>query len=240
MKRDFIKIAHLSDLHFLSGKQNATHYKAVESDLLELKPDVIVVTGDIVDNNKLSISDFRKSLDLAKNYLENLCLTCNCNPKYGKSCLFVVPGNHDYRLKGFIEIPRWSSYRREIFDEYFKDYFRSDYIQDINLVVGCFDSNTTDNRINFAQGEVLRSEFIKFNKYMENLKKELSNFETTRKIVLLHHHPMPIYRAEIQNGSLSDKEMFLLLENSATFMREMLKNNVRLIFHGHKHHRGNI
>lgn len=233
MGRDFIKIAHLSDLHFLSGKENASHYKAVENDLVKLKPDVIVVTGDIVDNNKLSNSNFRNSVELAKDYLEKLCKTCELDQN---SRLFVVPGNHDYRLKGVMFIG--SKYKKEIFDDYFKYYFRNAYIQDINLVVGCFDSNTTNDMINFAQGKVLRDGFLQFDEDMKKFKNELSNFETIRKIVLLHHHPMPIHRAEIQNGSLSDKEMFLLLENGATFMREMLKHNIRLVFHGHKHYRG--
>ena len=58
-----------------------------------------------------------------------------------------------------------------------------------------------------------------------------NNFYESNKILLLHHHPMPIFRSEY-NSDLLDS--FLSLKNSATLIRESIKNNIRLILHGHK------
>jgi len=232
MEKNFIRIAHLSDLHFSTSNDTA-HYDAVKSDISSLnsKPDVVVVTGDIADNidMRLNISSLRKSFDLAKTFLESLCKRCGIEPK---ERLFIVPGNHDYRYMGI-----WNKKgHMNEFKYFFKDYFQHKYIEDLDLLVGCFDSNTTNSKINFATGEVITEEFNRFNEFKNCLHGKPAS---TKKIALLHHHPMPIYRAEVTGRPFSlDREEFLLLKNSGTFMREMLKNNVRLIFHGHKHHRG--
>ena len=230
MEKEFIKIAHLSDLHFTPEKEGASCYKSVQTDLLNLKPDLIVVTGDLADNERLTLnnSNLRKSFEIAKNFLISLCNGCNLEQK---ERLFVVPGNHDYRYKGCLNF--WSKVSSEIFKEVFKDFFQSKYIPDINLIVGCFDSNITNHTVNFSTGEVLIEEFNRFNEW----KSQYKEFATAKKIALLHHHPMPICRAET-TGDLIDRPEFLLLRNGGTFMREMLKNGIRLIFHGHEHQRG--
>lgn len=235
MNRDFIRIAHLSDLHFTSEETNNAYYEAVKNDLSNLKPDLIAVTGDIADNMDLDLSDIDiyKSFQSTKKFLENLCNLCKLDPKYR---LFIVPGNHDYRCKGVFNF-KWKFYPQK-FKEIFKDYFRTEYIEDLNLIVGCFNSNTTKKKINFSTGEVLVMEFNNFNENMNKWKRDApEKVAKAKKIALLHHHPMPIYRAEAKGG-LFDKEEFLLLKNSGTFMKEMIKNGIRLIFHGHKHHRG--
>ena len=230
MEKEFIKIAHLSDLHFTPEKEGASCYKSVQTDLPNLKPDLIVVTGDLADNERLTLnnSNLRKSFEIAKNFLISLCNGCNLEQK---ERLFVVPGNHDYRYKGCLNF--WSKVSSEIFKEVFKDFFQSKYIPDINLIVGCFDSNITNHTVNFSTGEVLIEEFNRFNEW----KSQYKEFATAKKIALLHHHPMPICRAET-TGDLIDRPEFLLLRNGGTFMREMLKNGIRLIFHGHEHQRG--
>jgi len=230
LHKKFVRIAHLSDLHFSSSCGAETKYRSVETALINLKPDVIVVTGDIADNIEISLKDsaLDKSFQNAKSYLETIC--SNCGVK--KNNLFVVPGNHDFRYAGFLK----KKGNKQIFLAHFSDYTNSKFIEEINLVVGCFDSNTTDYKMNFATGKVLKDEFDSFNRNIVEWQKKPS-FYNAKKIVLLHHHPVPVYRKEAAKGVL-DREGFLLLENGATFMREMLKNGIKLIFHGHQHHRG--
>jgi len=230
MEKEFIKIAHLSDLHFTPEKEGASCYKSVQTDLLNLKPDLIVVTGDLADNERLTLnnSNLRKSFEIAKDFLINLCNGCNLEQK---ERLFVVPGNHDYRYKGCLNF--WSKVSSKLFKEVFEDFLQSKYLPDLNLIVGCFDSNITNHTVNFSTGEVLIEEFNRFNEW----KSQYKEFATAKKIALLHHHPMPICRAET-TGDLIDRPEFLLLRNGGTFMREMLKNGIRLIFHGHEHQRG--
>jgi predicted MPP superfamily phosphohydrolase len=80
---DNLKIGHLSDLHF-TGQFSIEHYHFVIDKLLELEPDLIVITGDIIDYDK--------------------CLSWIA-PLLGKlqaplGCTYVL-GNHDLRLKDF-------------------------------------------------------------------------------------------------------------------------------------------
>ncbi len=78
---DGLKIGHLSDLHF-TGQYRPEHYHFVIDRLLELAPDLIVITGDIIDYDK--------------------CLPW-IEPLLGKlkaplGCTYLL-GNHDRRLK---------------------------------------------------------------------------------------------------------------------------------------------
>jgi hypothetical protein len=234
LTKDFIRIAHLSDLHFSSLNQRSYCYSAIRTDLASQKPDVILITGDIADN--LGGIDLRMSLWQAKEFLVSTFKAIGCDPA---NRLFVVPGNHDYRFKGLLG---FGSAYPDIFNEVFGQFYQTRYICELGIIVGCFDSNTTNYNINFASGEVLMNEFDKFRNNLDTLKADLGEkYEIVTKIALLHHHPMPIWRAEIQSGILGgiiDREEFLLLRNAGTFMKEMIKAGVRLIFHGHKHFRG--
>ena len=73
-------IGHLSDLHF-TGQYHLAHYHFVIDRMLDLKPDFIAITGDIID--------YDRCLDWIEPLLGRL------NAPYG--CAFVL-GNHDRRL----------------------------------------------------------------------------------------------------------------------------------------------
>ncbi|MBQ2226944.1 MAG: metallophosphoesterase [Methanobrevibacter sp.] len=77
-------IAHISDLH-ISGYSfdEEIFYQAV-SEINELQPDMIILTGDITDNG------YYRELEQAKKYLAMF-----------EAPLFAVPGNHDARNLGY-------------------------------------------------------------------------------------------------------------------------------------------
>lgn len=77
---DGLRIGHLSDLHF-TGKYSQAHYHFAVDRLAELQPDLIVLTGDIVD--------FPQQLDWIQPILGRLQAPLGC---------FYVLGNHDLRL----------------------------------------------------------------------------------------------------------------------------------------------
>ncbi|MFW9878568.1 MAG: metallophosphoesterase family protein [Candidatus Thorarchaeota archaeon] len=234
MSNGDIRIAHIADLHFASSKENDSCYSALSSDIARRKPQVIVVTGDIADNYKLSKSDFRKCLAWVKKYLVELCKNCDLDPS---DRLFVIPGNHDYRLAGSIPFILKKGCK-DLFIEYFEDFAGSRYISSLPLIVGCFDSNTTNYKVNLATGQVLRKEFDKFDNFLDDVKKDLNKeLNSIKKIALIHHHPLPVYRVEAVKA-FHDREPFHVLLNGGTFLRELIKNGVRLIFHGHRHYRG--
>lgn len=242
-----MRIAHISDLH-LSPSSDINLYDSVVTALSKIKPeiDLMVVTGDIADNMKLDLSKsgLKESFRLAKEFF--LKIEAACKKIDFESRVFVVPGNHDFRYKG--NVTQKGNY--QIFNDFFKENCQSRYIKELNLIVGCFDSNTTGKHANFATGHVLRHEFNKFYKKLDEIKKNIGElkFDNTNKIALLHHHPMPVLSSEIGHDIVVKRfeiaknadyeEMFLILKNSATFMTEMIKNDIKVIFHGHKHYLG--
>ena len=99
-----ITIVHISDLHFTP---DMTWPKGTDSDLLEAlaidvraqRPDIIVVTGDIADNDAKNPGqgDLETSFKNARKFLLCLCKRCELPPL---ASLFVIPGNHDVRILG--------------------------------------------------------------------------------------------------------------------------------------------
>ena len=120
---ELYRIVHLSDMHFSKKNKNDPVYKSVKLSISDLKPDIIVVTGDIADNMRPQINpdDFEVSLLIAHKFLLEICQLCNID--HNKR-LFIVPGNHDYRYGG--NLPR-SKYPN-LFKKYLSSYFKTDVI----------------------------------------------------------------------------------------------------------------
>lgn len=81
-----IRIGHLSDLHF-TGHMRKEHYQYVFDRLHELEPDLIVVSGDIIDYDK------------CMEWLEPVC--GRLKAPYG---VYFVLGNHDCRVSSIEEV----------------------------------------------------------------------------------------------------------------------------------------
>ncbi|MEI7611128.1 MAG: metallophosphoesterase [Rhodospirillaceae bacterium] len=90
-------IAHLSDLHF--GRIDPEALEALEADLAEVKPSLVVISGDLVQRAR------RRHFRAARDFLERL-----------PAPWLVVPGNHDipaYNLLARFTVP-FRNYRRYI------------------------------------------------------------------------------------------------------------------------------
>ncbi|MBE0428436.1 MAG: metallophosphoesterase [Thermoleophilia bacterium] len=91
-------IAHISDIH--AGSQyfvpNLMDRAVIE--LNELKPNVVIVTGDLTDQG------FKQEYLLAKSYLDKI----DCEN------LLVVPGNHDARNVGYVHFEEMFGSRQSI------------------------------------------------------------------------------------------------------------------------------
>lgn len=242
-ERTSAKIAHLSDLHFVpeTDPDNDRRIRALMHDIRDWRPNLIVVTGDLIDNaplSRLKKDSVRATLGIARRFLKTLCTECDLDPSQR---LFVVPGNHDYRLWGLLS---WDSCDdRSAFVDTLGTYYCNRFIHELNLQVFCFDSNVTDDlSINFATGFVSENEILDAfpGKALPVKTEDGSNdgsssprTDTLIRIALLHHHPMPIVKA--YTPDVTDKEEFLLLRNAGVFMKEMAKNDIDVVLHGHKH-----
>jgi hypothetical protein len=92
------RLAHISDIHF-GPEFNVETWRNVRKHIEEFDPEILVVSGDLVDHPL----PFR--LLAVKSELEDLCTRCPSKPQ-----LFVVPGNHDLCWWGNFRVrlwPRW-------------------------------------------------------------------------------------------------------------------------------------
>jgi 3',5'-cyclic AMP phosphodiesterase CpdA len=83
-----VRLAHLTDLHCDGSDAWKTQFAYVQSCLSDLKPDIVVITGDCVDHPKTSLFN-----TLAES-LRNLCKTL-ASGRSEAFYLITVPGNHD-------------------------------------------------------------------------------------------------------------------------------------------------
>ena len=86
-----MKIAHISDLH-LTGENFVKEWGENLIDILNsIKPDIVVITGDITDDGYIH------EYEMAKKYIDRI-----------SSEKLIIPGNHDARNRGY-----------EVFEEIF-------------------------------------------------------------------------------------------------------------------------
>jgi 3',5'-cyclic AMP phosphodiesterase CpdA len=230
-------VAHLSDLH-VTGDIGTAYSDPIEhlrSSVPQHAPDIIVVTGDLVE------TPWPGSLKKARDFLVDLCKKTNLP----ETRLLIIPGNHDYKIKGFLggQIVDFftgaanPSNFKEVFPQ-FKYPFISVFGDDPDLppisVFG-FDSNTTEDALNLATGRIEDKQISEFANLIKNHEKR-AIIDGSYKIAILHHHCMPI--ADSETGRMTDRDAFLVMDNAGTFMTEMTRYKVDLILHGHKHYFG--
>ena len=95
-----MKLVQISDLH-IGGlfKQDAfnTIVKEVNDDL---KPDVIIISGDLTDDGLLfQFEQARKEID-----------------RFNCPNLIVFPGNHDYRHTGYLLFKKFFPFTKQIYE----------------------------------------------------------------------------------------------------------------------------
>ncbi|WP_177200829.1 metallophosphoesterase [Roseateles sp. YR242] len=107
---------------------------------------------------------------------------------------------------------------------------RSDDPQEVVLVY--LDSN---DAMRLATGNVNAREVTKLKALMLNLRDDTGARPFVPRVALLHHHPLPIPEASIEEG-LTSFEPFLVLRNAGLVLKELNRCDVDLILHGHKHY----
>lgn len=165
-----IKIFHISDLHY--GVEDEGKQRALKDDAQSEKPDLICLTGDIVNFPR------PRNFKTARMFISELADGAKC-------C--CVPGNHDAFFG------KWGiwQYRRYIDTDL--DYVRQWEIKGRTVCV--FGVNSTwpslSNLMN--SGHVSTKRLRVFEENSARMEKELggSGYSDAIKLVLLHHHPRP-------------------------------------------------
>jgi predicted phosphodiesterase len=204
-----VRILHITDLHF--GAHDSALAESLQHRVCDLKPDVIVCTGDLVDT---AHQDY---LEQAKEYLEQLA---NLSEKPSK--VLVVPGNHDYRKHGFLWLDRAGKYIR-VFSQAATDIF----LEEENVWIYGFDSAHAGSF--GGGGEIRKKDLAHFHTRYEELQHRHPLFGDAVKIVALHHHPLPV------NWDHRWQDRWLTMTNSGAFLSAVLFRRIDLVVHGHEH-----
>lgn len=133
-------VAHLSDLHF--GRHDETVAERLLSDISEMRPDLVVITGDLTQRAR------HRQFAAARAFLEKL-------PRP----ILVVPGNHDVPLYDVIErfVGRLARYRRYICAE-LQPFLVDDEIAVLGLNTAR-SATVSDGRISYTQADVMKGIF---------------------------------------------------------------------------------
>ena len=202
-----MRIVHISDLHF--GQHNKLLKATLPQRIKALKADVIVCTGDLADNPD------KKPLAEAYEYLDILQAACSSRQDLK---IIVVPGNHDYREKGFL----WQDRKRPyltIFGAGDADH----YYEKDNVWIFGFDSASGGPA--GGGGLILESDLERFHERYAMLQ-DLPAFKDAFKIVAVHHHPLPV------NWDSSWRDRWLTMANAGAFLSAVLFRRIDLVLHG--------
>lgn len=113
------KIVHISDIHYGLGITKE-QLENIVNDINKLKPDIIVFTGDLVNN---SITD--------KEYDELVSILSKLNPKIDT---YAIDGNHDYYYKKFDSLIEDCGFKnlKDTYDIIYNDSYESIFIAGVS------------------------------------------------------------------------------------------------------------
>ena len=210
-----MRILQVSDLHF--GKHNAALMSALKLRIEEIKPEVIVATGDLVNTPNHEL------FSEARTYLNDLGRYCPVAD--GDPAVIAIPGNHDIWHTGVFGGPKRANY-----DLAFSGFARHHYFAKQKVWIWGFDSASKHS---LATGEVIESDLVRFHQDYETLRHDYPDFEAEAfKIALIHHHPLPV------NWDTDWQQRLLMMTNAGTFLSAMLNHKMNLVLHGHEHLQG--
>ena len=200
---DAFTIAHVSDLHIgLPGA--AEGVKKVRTALDHIRPDIIVVTGDIVDSPTTEIA--RTAKEMLKMLLE----------KAGQGLLLVL-GNHDRFPKGN-RFFHWSRPSTAVFQELGEHTLLTmKQFNNNGMRISLFGIDSSKSGRYFAQGYVQPEDLSAFD---DSITRDAKGCNVC--IACLHHHPLKI--AEVEQSTLTEAATNLV--NSAQLLRVLCRGHV--------------
>ncbi len=211
------RILHISDLHF--GAHNVQLESTLKSSVEQLRPHLIIATGDLADRPS------KKRLLEAKATLARLEAVCVASASKRSPRLIVTPGNHDKMFLGNLMV------LRNPFGTVFKGAATNFYYPEDRIWVYAMDSARP--RIFGANGFVPDQEIAAFAVEHKRLQSDHPGVfpEHVFKIIALHHHPLPVN----ESSNKADLQRWLTLMNAGALLGAALTHEVDLILHGHEH-----
>jgi len=219
-------IAHLSDLHCNGSSEWKNSFDYIVEALKKKGPNLIVITGDLVNN------PFDSNFIVVKDSIKRLYNDIKCP-------IISVPGNHDYSFFGncFFNLQTRKKLYKE-YEQYFSlpdspDVIAKKIFLDHNISLFNIDSNSSNLIFGFAIGKV-ESPLTTLNNIKMCLKSThgcKEKYNNSIKIAILHHHPLPLPSKNLDK--ISDNLIFL--RNAHEFLDACCEVGIDVILHGHKH-----
>jgi len=203
-----MRFVQLSDLH-IGGLFKQDVFDIMVNEINdELKPDVIIISGDLTDDGLIF------QFEQARNEIKKL----KCNN------LIIFPGNHDYRHTGYLlfkkffpiagsDGPKVYEYKNE------DNNYQTVVLTTIGTAIPDRDEGEVGHRQNLLLNNILK-------KYDNNYQHNNDNRQIY-KIVAMHHHLIAIPDTGYTN--------VVGISDAGDVLRTCLKNNVDLVICGHKH-----
>jgi 3',5'-cyclic AMP phosphodiesterase CpdA len=201
----------------------------------------VIISGDILTRGAWTaphkVEDKQLSgFDLAKLFLEDLSAAVSVDRRH----FFMVPGNHDIVRKvadpsqmqeALLHYSHEQGFRtlREEFCDVYKlsplNYVAHLSLGDKRLILGMLNSAYLNEETKFSEYGYVGDDADKVFEFLEQ-----EDSEKVSKIVVLHHHVLPIYEKEI----VSDGKISVTLD-AVRLLRRAQEAGVSTIFHGHQH-----
>lgn len=238
-----VRLVHLSDLHLgndlvwrsLTGlrswrqQASAAVTEGLAAALRELKPDYVILSGDVV--NKPARKIYRQQVT----YLHSLFSKANFD---FRERLLIVPGNHDASMmpkknpEDWKRLREYREFLRALFEETDVENRRVRYMRvdtERKLLFVCLDS-TLKIRFPLAEGEIGRSQLAWLRRKLTRVLEQLGPAgEDYTRIAVLHHHIIPIA------GAGGKGELFMQLVDAGELLQMLNEFRFQLVLHGHKH-----
>jgi 3',5'-cyclic AMP phosphodiesterase CpdA len=220
-RRGYITILHISDLHF--GAEDVSRRQTLQSDTALLKPDIICVTGDVANWPR------KRHYEAAREFLRGLSNILTTDGEQPR--LYVVPGNHD----AFLGLRKFRKHLiRPLLNQ--ENVAFAELIRIRDQPISIFGLNSTwFSKVPNLQnkGRVTERRLAEFKSEIADLRHQHGDeYDRSRKIVLLHHHPIPTV---VKRSNEDRFESMLFLQNAGKVLTEMANNGISIILHGHQH-----
>ena len=215
------RIVHISDLHFPSRDRAVA--RRLHDAIVQMRPHVLAVTGDIANYPSLWWPFGRGAWAAALGWLRELAADIE-RQSGAPAVLLMVPGNHDVLLSG---LTGWCWPAGRAFTMCFREWRRDQvfYQPRANVTFLLLDTNPR-TAIFSAEGKAFAGRLKALRRAMD-AHPDAARIGTSTKILLMHHHPLPV--------PFQGSDWLLQTRRVDRLLRAVAEMKIDVIVHGHKH-----
>lgn len=207
-----MRIIQISDLHIGGLFKQETFDTLAREVNTDLKPDVLIISGDLTDDG-LYFQFEKAKRELSKFNCKNM---------------IIFPGNHDYRHTGYLLFKEFFPAASALGSKVYKFNDSTNHNMDVIVTtVGTARADRDEGEVGYRQNLWLNKVLRKYGNTKNSKGKETGNPKTVTKIVAMHHHLVAIPDTGYTN--------VVGISDAGDVLTTCQANNVDLVICGHKH-----